>query len=922
MATKIKRSLYIGLGGTGISALENTKRMFMETYGEVPPMIGFLGIDTDSGESAKEKVKDRRNQVVQLDADEKFPITVRNPKEIYQVNAPSGHMAWLPKDNVYALVSMEKGAGQVRTNGRFALTIHYSALKTKVMSAINKITHARISTNPNYELLSSEVEIHMIFSVCGGTGAGTFINMAYILKEVVPDCKLTGYGVLPDVFEAMSNAGMAKVKPNAYASVCDLDWLMHLDGTKKLTLDYITETPTFDTKPFNAFFFIDNKNTNNDTYTDVSELAELLSLALVTSAGELSTASASVIDNLEKNIMEGDMNIEDKRAWISGLGVCEIVYRGKTLQEIYALKGAKRIIEILLSCSGDAEAIASEWIDKREVNIRENNNKDNVIDFLLQLTPRHALIDIDDKSNAEVEVNMWLDNDAVKVSEINKQMTEQAIQLKKRVDSELETLLRKQANRPRGIGTALEVVSALKSNVSVFLQEMTDELEQLRNHTIASRKNSKEIAVKDLEEYSRRFFKSKSREKELVQEAIEAAKQYACSQRDAMRHEAAISYFNGLLQTLSEWEERLDDVRKKLLNIAKDLQMRIAQNENAVGHGPRMFQIDLAQDVTVSVKDDDLSINDFIKSLPLENGICDFEGRPMEDIKRYATDYCMGLPYARELGERAIDDIINQMSDSEFDRLMKDAVKKSEPLFRFDYHGHTPVEWPTNCFYIGVFNRDDSRLRKNDNFKYILEGNADVDFANIGQKDRIIIYRQRGVIPAYALAGLPVYRNKYEQYNNCDCHFDAELETRMKRERFSVEPSSKADDTLEYWVKGIIFGLVKNEAGQYWLKDESNDQLALSDYWEPLGEYRDDAYKAFRFRIVALADYFEKYLETFKSNVGNEAIKKRLEDVKAGQNYLNKYSQINMTLEEIKKKGHEVIEKLITDEINFVKKEL
>ena len=49
MATKIKRCLYVGLGGTGMNALLHTKKMFIDTYGEVHPMIGFLGIDTDGG---------------------------------------------------------------------------------------------------------------------------------------------------------------------------------------------------------------------------------------------------------------------------------------------------------------------------------------------------------------------------------------------------------------------------------------------------------------------------------------------------------------------------------------------------------------------------------------------------------------------------------------------------------------------------------------------------------------------------------------------------------------------------------------------------------------------------------------------------------------------------------------------------------
>ena len=165
MATKIKRSLFIGMGGTGMKTLVNTKRMFIETYGEVPPMIGFLGIDTDRGEYKKDTTKNKNNEAVILSPDETLPITVENAKEIYHVNAPEGHMTWIPEKNIYALTSMTQGAGQIRTNGRFALTMNYHELKNKVVAAINKITQARISTNPKYELLSSDIEIHMVFSV-------------------------------------------------------------------------------------------------------------------------------------------------------------------------------------------------------------------------------------------------------------------------------------------------------------------------------------------------------------------------------------------------------------------------------------------------------------------------------------------------------------------------------------------------------------------------------------------------------------------------------------------------------------------------------------------------------------------------------------------------------------------------------------
>ena len=922
MATKIKRSLFIGLGGTGIKTLVNTKRMFIETYGEVPPMIGFLGIDTDKGEYKKDPIKDKSNQAVTLTPDETMPIPVEDAKAIYQVNAQNGHMAWVPEKNIYALTSMTKGAGQVRTNGRFALTVNYNELKDKVESAIDKITRAQIANNPNYQLLSPDIEIHLIFSVCGGTGAGTFINMAYLVKEVAPKCKLTGYGVLPDVFESMSNSGMAKVKPNAFASLADLDWLMHLDGTKAITFDYITESPQFDTKPFNAFFVIDNKNENNDTYTDISEIAELLSLALVTSAGELSTASASVIDNLEKNIMEGDMNIEDKRAWLSGLGVCEIIFRGRTLQEIYALKGAKQLIEMLLNNCEDSDEIASSWIDKPEVNIRENNNRDNVIDFLLEKSPSHQLVEIEDKANARSEVDMWLKNDAVKAQEIRRRLETKGQELRQRVEQELNTLIVKQLNRNCGVGGTLSVLGAILSNVDIFLGEMNDELDALNNRIIASKENALAIAVQDLTEYNGKLFKSKGHLNELADLVILAATQLAEQQRDALRHEAAILFFTNLKQTLVDAIAKIENVRLQLIATLRRVQLSLAGLQNAIGENPRNFQIDLARGITVTVKNDDINLTRFIKDLPLSNGILDFGEKRAEEIEEYLLTYTLQLQLAKDLGNRTVDDVIDEMDDHEFEKLMEDAITKSEPLFRFDYHGHTPKERPTNSFYIGVFDKDNSRLRKDDAFKLKLSGNPDVDFANIGQKDRIIIYRQRGVVPAYALAGMPTFKVRYNGCINCNCHFDAEIESRMHREGFSIEPSAKTDDTLEFWVKGFIFGLLKNENGMYYMKNESNDELALDDYWEKLGEYRDDAFKQFKQRLVSIAEDFEAFFENYLKSMGSDAVTKILNEVRLNKNYLERFSQINMTTEELNKKGNEAIKKLILDEINYVKKEL
>ena len=81
MATTIRRCLYIGLGGTGMKSLLHTKKMFVETSGEVPPMIGFLGIATDGG--AYKRTPESKNGTISLSPNEQLAIKVDAPRDLY-----------------------------------------------------------------------------------------------------------------------------------------------------------------------------------------------------------------------------------------------------------------------------------------------------------------------------------------------------------------------------------------------------------------------------------------------------------------------------------------------------------------------------------------------------------------------------------------------------------------------------------------------------------------------------------------------------------------------------------------------------------------------------------------------------------------------------------------------------------------------
>lgn len=913
MPTKIKRCLYIGLGGTGMNALLHTKKMFVETYGEVPPMIGFLGIDTD-GDAYKKELPSKYG-LVSLAPNEQTPILVEDAQAAYTTSRQ--HFPWVHPDNIFALVAMKRGAGQIRSNGRFALVCNFDLLMNKVRDAVNRITDASIKTNPKYDAdFVGEVEVHMVFSMCGGTGAGTFINMAYVVRAVLAKCKITGYAVLPDVFESMSQFGMERVKPNTYGSIVDLDYFMHLNGTEGMKFDYVTSTQDIKDRPFSAFFFIDNRNSGGDSYSNIDQITEMISLALVTSSGELSGSVDSVTDNMEKSIMNGNGNVGNKRAWVSGMGACEILFRGSDMCEINALKNARRIIQRMTNNNQDADIIVNNWIDSPEVNIRENGGaeNDNVIDFILPKRPKFPLEDIDDDQNAMSSVNGYIESVA---RPKDKDVQSKVQELKSRVMPELHKLVIRSVNQEGGIGLAKEVLDGLKKQVLLFREEMDNEKEELTGKQPVF-ENAVSVASTDLKETSAKFWKRKSTVDDLRDTVCNAAMALAVNIREIKRREAAFSFFSSLLQEIDEELKVVDNVDKKLNAVNETLGNRIASLQNNVKRtNAASFQIDLAKQTihTIGFNDQEIQIIDLLNSMAYKDKLYDIGDKPAEEIEGMLMDYTRNLPTARKWEATTIDDVMKQMdkdNPNELDRILCMALTKAQPLLNISTRGE--VGYTIAHFtYVGV-PMESTILKENNRLENLAGGNK-INYTLLGMNDRVIIYNQIGVVPAYFIADLQNYRQKYE---HCPIfsHFDYILYNKMQKEGFSLMPVK--DDGLrdiEMWVKGFVFGLIKNENNKYYVKNKTTGR-AILDYWVELATYRDDAYNAFISDITTLRTQFKEHISLWQRNNGQEAVKKLREDVKA--NYREKYSQLKMDNEELLSKGNEQTANLFDKEMEFI----
>lgn len=922
MATKIRRCLYIGLGGTGMKALLHTKKMFIDTYGEVPPMIGFLGIDTDKGEYSKQLLS-VRGEVVKLEPHEQLQLLAPGAVEFYKNH--KSDFSWVPECNVNAIPMLcGLGAGGVRSNGRFAFTVNKNKVATTVNAKIADITNAGIAHDSKYELLANSLpEIHMVFSVSGGTGCGTFLNMAYLIQNINPAYKTTGYAVLPGVFKALP--ACAHAVPNAYGALVDLDYLMHHGlGNTPVELKYISESFKLEDKPFANVMFIDNENDNFDHYDNVGELAEMISLALVTAAGQLSVAGNSIGDNFNQFSREGTLDILNKKAWAGGMGACEIVYRGNTLADIYKYKATINIIDRMFNTCDDANVIANAWIDSANVRIRENNGQDHVTDFIAPKEPHYALIL--DKANYKdpiSAVNPNIEANKIKSEDIDSKTTE----LIERVRTELRNLLVANINKECGVALAKDILEYIRAQIGLCLGEMKQEKEDLTKKR-ASLKTNLEAAVADLKNAG-----IWTKKDPLAADVVEATRQYNICLIDIQRHDAAITFYNSVLVILGENETRMANIESLLRAVKQDIQLDIAKLQNGLTSKGSIFQINLAEEdaKSISVKSDDILFSEFIDSLEGNFKVYGFTDYSAKEVQNFIFNFTKNLRGAKSYDNRGVEEVLEDIykkDPARLENIIQLAARKSLPLFRFQDRGQTTATPLIDVIYVGVNDNTNSILKRDDLFErslpqsHYLNATRDVDFASIGMRDKIIIYHQIGIVPAYCISDIYDYRKLYESATRpgIGYHFDADIYARMDDEKYDIEPRKRIvddDEILDLWVKGFIYGLLKNDKGTYYIKSKSLGGLPGKQYWVALADRRTDAFKLFSEKSDKITKDFTAYFENQNITRGAAAIAELFADAKGNElnNYYEKYSQINLTMPTLQSRPYDDVWTLYNEEL-------
>ena len=921
---KLRRTLLIGLGGTGIKAILNAKKMFYENYGEIPPMIGFVGIDTDKPGLSNAFVEANDGTKISLSNSEQLCISVDNPAQIFSNYAGKGLFDWMPEGNVDGLTALSIGAGQMRSNGRFAITVNENNVQQFINHKITEINNARIIDNVDYDLLGTDTEVHMVFSLGGGTGSGTFLNTAYLIKRMFPSIKISGYGVLSDVFRTMVTGAMSsRVKTNGKGAIIDLDFLAHLNpNSTPVEVKWFREADQVNSRAFDALYFIDNKNENNDMFDHVDPLTQMIALAIVTSVGELGVALDSVSDNVSKLIADGSMDIKNKKAWAAGFGCAEIVFDGKRLANIYERKATVQLINKMLNggCD-DPVIIANNWFD--ETHIRENLGKDDVIDYFMSAKPSYIKSDLDSPDNPRPECDQYINNTAM---ESQTKLDEKLTDLEAKVDEKLTRLLNEQANRECGIYLCQQILLSILHQTELCDSEMKEEKEAL-DELMPRLDSSLTTACKELEECMDKLFKRGK--KDLEEEVLNQTMQIAEKKREIVRRTMARRFYSWLKQRVNQSIDRVDIIIKNLQTVRNECGEEI-QKYLRTNSGTNFFQFDLAADYAGKIECpmDDVVFNDFSHSMLSEGGIASLAGMTSAQTKETLLRFIRTLPKVKEYENMTVDDALDNLSETELKELINRAVSKSLPLLPYSFRGFDADlrERPVECYYVGIANKKRSRLAKDNLFQSLVPGARDIQFSEVGLGNRVIIYRQLGVMPAFTLRSLDNYDAEYERWEANKpngSHWDAKLCKRMKDERYDLNPKDEVSESrlLETWINAIVYDLIKynSETGQYQIRSRGMGGKALRNFMVDMGGTRKEAFQYLEDNIDVLDSEIKKAIHDLDvPGPDNPAKVLSQKAMKACENgtYLQEISKCPISLENIEHYPEE--ENLIEKEIEYI----
>jgi hypothetical protein len=834
MRFRARKTVVIGLGGTGRDAVLNIKRKYLEVYGtDSPPTTKFLVFDT----ADVEPFTGSDGREVRLQIGEFFKMVAHNPAQIVRVNPEV--RAWFPEDGV-PMTAINAGAGQIRALGRLALFANGREVYNRVKNTIDEINALRPHQDlGQFELVDeASVLVNVVGSLSGGTGSGTFLDIAFLCRQHMQTTDtLVAYLLLPDVF--VGKPATNNVQPNAYGAIKELDHLMGF--TPQLRSSYMLGGHQIQVHapPFDVVYLVNNRNRRGQVFQNVDELTELLGTGIFISSGAAGQGAGDVWDNLRHQITSVG-TFEGKRAHYSSFGVSELVLDTERFAEQEAHRLAIKAIETTFlglrstSISEDVDSFITQ-------NGLLEHDADQVIDSLLA-PGRYKLFRLPDEvsrrnvdeilerreghlSAVEAEAKQWIAENlsvlqAEKLAAINARVREELVQ-------------------PNGLNYAIGFLNNLAGRLDGFKQEMLQERDTFRER----RKGASGRYKAQREEATlakQKLFGANNLITEITKNFAATLNDDAAASVEALRRNEAVVLYTTLHSEVKRLAEQLGDLYKKLETLGRTLNQEL-QRLRGQQKTLRPFTIELPLPETitgtVTVNPDDFLV--WLRDEKLT--VLDLASLSSADVGERILSFARGRAGVRDIRSLQIEEVLRQLPRDQLARKVKELDHVAVPSWQYDAAYVSGSQSTQNIYLFGVENADET-IFTTDLTQQMLSSNQPPQMATTSDPQRVFCYKVEAAVPAFTVMGMEHYKLRYENPNAAFCyHVDRGWQHNLPDLWPNADEASRrvwslgnADPFALITKKGTFFYATSKEQGR-----------AIDEFEVKLDQGREKALKAF-----------------------------------------------------------------------------
>ncbi len=599
MAKIFQPTVVIGVGGTGKGIILALKKMIAENspkgMGDYP-LLRFLSVDTDvttapvstSIQTIKpsELELNRSKETFSLHADFNIVPDLKDFPDI---------AAWYPLSQKHYLTpsELEKGAGQRKPIGRFSFAWNADTLRPRIEQLLRNPVDTDVAKQNGIgeSNLAKFTNVFICGSICGGTGAGTFLDMAYLVRNVashISNRSIYIYGMLglASLFEGIQ--GDANIKPNCYASLVELDHFMNpftyqneyrrfFPAYKNIGPKQWDYSKSAENGPFDFPFLFDKTNSAGFSLSSGAAFSEMVARFIYLLTGhEVAQEWQSMDNNIRKNLDTTYLYQKfQKPNNYRSMGTFSVMFPRRMAIQICAYKLADVYLEKILDDSYNPQEITN-LVERFMQDTKFNPTSDLLKNMFDKYTSDEAgsdsftsyienqkddlLSSCEDCDKKEIvqKVREWKDQMEKKVIEFKQQnsvtarsLREQFLDaLSKRISDFVDLTLRKdEANKvsgePRAVrGSIVRAFKFTKNLLSIY----TDAAETFRKQ-----KDSTADVIKDNES----DYKSKLDDLEKTIDSLLSTKKKIAEDLDGTLS-ACVSYLNTKRENLiAEWAYEL-----------------------------------------------------------------------------------------------------------------------------------------------------------------------------------------------------------------------------------------------------------------------------------------------------------------------------------------------------------------------------